>query len=84
VVDEATGRADNDMRPLAQRHCLLQHVYTADQDAAFETDATAQCFKLLSDLNRKLARWGEHKRKEWLHFGQQRLDDWDCEGRRLA
>lgn len=75
VVHDAPRRAHDDVRPLAERHGLLRHVYAAHKRDALEADAAAERLKLLRDLDRELARGAQHERKKGLHLGEERLND---------
>lgn len=84
MVDDAARGADEDVRPLADADRLLHHIDAPHEGNDFEADTGSECVKLLCDLDCQLARGGEAEREEGLRVLEERLEDGQREGARLA
>ena len=86
VVEEPSGRRDDDLRAGAQRALLRAHVDAAHDGHRREPDVVAERQRLLVDLQRQLARRREDERAELAvrRPAVQALQDRQEERRRLA
>ena len=75
VVNDATGGADDDVRPLAELDGLRHHVDPAHEDPALDADARAERLELLGNLDGELARGREHEGEESLGLVEELLED---------
>lgn len=84
VVDEPSGRCDDDVRSLAELERLGSHVHPSNDDGARQVQTGAQYAELGRNLERELARGRQDERERSAWVGSERLEDRDRKGHRLA
>jgi hypothetical protein len=84
MVDDAAGRADDDVRPPREDDGLRHHVHPAHERGRPGTDPGAQRFKLFRNLDGELARGGQDEREEGLGGVDEALQDGEGKGARFA
>src|SRR5690606_3461995 len=84
VVEETTGRRDEDMGSLAKGNSLWHHLHTSDNDGTLDANSSSKSLELFRNLVGQFTGWCEDAGEEGRGSIPESLEDWKSEGGSLS